>query len=257
MKPIRSVERAIRILFLVTQSEKPTGLSEISRATEIDKATALRVLLTLEGLDLVQRDPVTRRYSPGPGLWRIPSQWRTDLRSVSRPYLSALQRKTGETVTLVCPRGLERVVVESFPASHELSIVPTIGTAHPIYAGASGILILAHMSDDERRRVIELTGLKPLTDEVRLDAEIFAEEIAKARKQGYACSIGTVTVGAGAVAAPVFDANEDLVAVVSLRAPEIRLKDGRVGELVPDVVDTAQEISRQLASDTALLRETA
>ncbi len=116
VKLVRSVDRAIKILILVAQADEPIGLSEISRITQIDKATALRLLSTLEASKLVQRDPSTRRYGPGHNIWRLASYWRNDLRTASRPHLEALRRATEETVSLVCPRGLERVVIDALAA---------------------------------------------------------------------------------------------------------------------------------------------
>ncbi|MDZ7748759.1 MAG: IclR family transcriptional regulator [Halofilum sp. (in: g-proteobacteria)] len=246
MKPVRSVERAIRILSAVAQSDEPLGLSEISQRTEVDKATALRLLATLESRQLVQRDPVSRRYAAGVGLWQMLTSWRRDLCSVSRPQLEALRRATDETVTLVCPRGMERVVVESLAAPHELCVVPVVGSAQPIYAGASGKVIMAWMPAHDRDRIIELTDLKPVTGGSFSDRASFIDELAAVRARGYAYAVGTVTVGAAALATPVFDASGHVTAALSVRGPETRLSRARIEQIAPFVMEAAREISRQL-----------
>lgn len=246
MKPVRSVERALRILSTVAQSDEPLGLSEISNRTEVDKATALRLLATLESRQLVQRDPASRRYAAGAGLWQMLTSWRRDLCSVSRPQLESLRRVTDETVTLVCPRGLERVVVESLAAPHELCVVPVVGSTQPIYAGASGKVLMAWLSDKERERIIELTGLKPVTGNAHTDRARFLEELAAVRRRGYAYAIGTVTVGAAAVATPILDASGHVTAALSVRGPETRLSLERIEQIAPFVMEAAHEISRQL-----------
>ena len=249
MAPVRSVERALNILFLIARSDQPLGLTEVSRAADIDKATVLRLLLTLESFKLIQRDPLTRRYSPGSGLWHLVKSWRNDLRSVSLPYLESLRRATEETVQLVCPRGLERVVVTALPGPNELSVNPTIGVTHPIYVGASGKALMAFLSDDERDRIIELTNLKPLNPQGIADRATFLRLLRDIRQHGFATSIGDVTLGASAVAAPVFDADGKVIAAVSLRAPEIRLPPARINQLAPLVMEVAAGISRELGYD--------
>lgn len=232
---------------LVAQSsDEPVTLSEISQATGIDKATTLRLLATLEAWQLVQRDPVTRRYAGGVGLWRMLTSWRSDLRDVSRPHLESLRRFTEETVTLVCPRGLERVVVESLAAPRELCVVPSIGSAEPIYAGASGKVIMAYMPEEDRDRVIELTNLKPVRSEAFTDPATFLEELSQVRQCGYAYAIGTVTAGVSALAAPIFEPTGRVAGCVSLRAPESRLPRQRIEQLAPYVVNTGRGISEQL-----------
>ena len=243
MRPVRSVERAISILTLVAGADPPVGLSEISRATGIDKATALRLLLTLESAKFIQRDTSTRRYSPASGLWRLVNFWRHDLRLVSMPHLESLKRSTGETVQLVCPRGLERVVVEALAGDHELVVVPSVGTAQPIYVGASGKTLMAFLPEEERDRTIELTNLKPLNPLGITDRGTYLKLLEEIRANGYAESIGDVTIGACALAGPIFDASGRVVAAVSLRGPEIRMGKDRLAKMAPLVVETARGIS--------------
>ena len=243
---VRSVERALSLLVKIADSAEPVALSDISRSTDIDKATTLRLLGTLEQFKLIQRDPLSRRYSLGPGLWRLVHLWRNDLRKVSEPYLRSLLRATEESVQLVCPRGVERVVVQAFPGAQELCIVPAIGQALPIYVGASGKILMAFLPEEERDRIIELTGLKPVSPLGVTDRRTFLQVLQAARQQGFATSIGDVTMGASAIAAPVFDSTGRVIAAVSLRAPDIRMPPERIAQIAPRVVEAAHGISLSL-----------
>lgn len=249
LKSVRTVERALRILFCVAQSEQPAGLTELSARVGLDKATTLRLLTTLEQAELVRRDPRTRCFIPGPAIWRLAYSWRNDLRQASRPVLEALGHKTGESVSLLTSRGLERVVIDVVPAKHELSVVPTIGSAHPIYAGASGKVFMAFMSDDERERVIKITGLKPLTPAGISDPGRFREVLATVRRQGFAYSVGDVTMGACAVAAPIFGSSGQIAGVVSVRGPEVRMPQDRIASIAKVVVQAAADVSWRIGFD--------
>ncbi len=251
MKTVRAVERAINILFLVSTSTEPQGLTDISRETGIDKATALRLLFTLETFNLVRRDVATRRYLPGPGVWRLSSAWQSDLRTVSHPHLEALAHATQETASLLCPRGLERVCVHAIYAANELSIVPLVGSAQPIHYGASGKVLLAFMPEQERDRIIEITKLKSPNPRAVTDRADFLKILRTVRRRGYATSAGDVTLGAAAVAAPVFNETGRLTAVVSLRGPEVRMPAKRMARLAPLVIGAADAISRELGFNMA------
>jgi len=246
VKRVRTVERALRILACVAQSERPAALTEVSARVELDKATTLRLLSTLEQAELVKRDPRTRCFMPGPGIWRLAHSWRNDLRQVSRPVLEALGRVTGESVSLLSSRGLERVVIDVVPARHELSVVPTIGATHPIYAGASGKVFMAYMPTEEREKIIKLTGLKPITPSGLSDPKRFRELLATVRRQGFAYSIGDVTIGASAVAAPIFGSTGEIVGVISVRGPDVRMREERIPSIAPLVKQAAADVSWRL-----------
>lgn len=246
VKMVRSVERTLKILMCVAAADKPLGLSEISAATGVDKATALRLLATLEAFRLVRRDDADRKYAVGAGVWQLSKFYQNDLRTVAQPYLRSLADTTGESVTLVVKRGLERVVLMAIEATHELRIVPALNSVVPIYSGASGKVFMAFMPEAERDRIIELTGLKPLNERGLTDRKSFLTALEQVRRDGYAATIGDVTLGAAAVAAPVFGPAGVLQGVVSLRGPEARLTPERVKLLAPLVVEAADALSREL-----------
>ena len=247
MKTVQSVQRAISVLFVVTQSDRPLGLSEIARRINLDKATVLRFLATLEASKLVQKDPVTKNYSGGANLSKLSNSWRNDIRQACGPYLRALSEKVNETVCLICPRDLERICIESIPAQNqELTVVPTIGTANPIYAGASGKVLMAYMTPQDADRVIEQTGLKPVTNIGITDRKLLFNHLESVRERGYDYSINDVTPGASALASPIFGPDKQIVAALTVRGPEVRMSIAKMKQMAPWLIQTADKISSEL-----------
>jgi DNA-binding IclR family transcriptional regulator len=245
-KTVRSVERTLNILFVISGAPQAMTLSEISNASGVDKATALRLLATLESFRLVKRDEASRRYTIGSGAWQLSSSYHSELKSIAEFHMRALRDRTGESVSLVVARGLERVVLTALEASHELRVVPKLNSVVPVYSGASGKVLMAFMPDAERKRIIELTGLKPLNDRALGDKTSFLAALDDVRRDGYAVSIGDVTLGAVALAAPVVALQGELIAVLSLRGPEARLTEDRISQLAPLVAEAAHAIGGDL-----------
>ena len=102
------------------------------------------------------------------------------------------------------------------------------------------------MPEAERNRIIEVTGLKPVNENALTDRKSFLKSLEQVRKDGYATTRGDVTLGAAAIAAPIFDRSGVLQGVVSLRGPEARMTGERVKQVAPLVVETADAISREL-----------
>ena len=63
---VQSVERALALLDAIAAgSPRGSTVAELALACGINRATAWRLLATLEGRGLVDRDPATSRYQIG------------------------------------------------------------------------------------------------------------------------------------------------------------------------------------------------
>lgn len=246
MKTVRSVERAISILYCVAASMTPMGLTEISRSVRLDKATTLRLITTLEREGLIRQEERSREYTLGPGIGRLIHSSHADIRRICLPHMETLVRASGEAVCLNVRRGFERVVVEAVEAHHELCLVPRIGMAVPIHVGAAGKCLLAHLDEDEVERIIEVTGLRPVTKDSITDPHVLKRQLRQVRRKGYATSRGETHVGGAAIGAPVFDRQNRIVGAIDLRGPALRLDAERVKQLAPLVVACAKAITDDL-----------
>jgi DNA-binding IclR family transcriptional regulator len=71
-------------------------------------------------------------------------------------------------------------------------------------------------------------------------------DLAVVREQGYAVAVDELEVGLTALAAPIRNAHGDVIASLSVSGPTFRLGEQRVKELIPVVLDAADEVSRRL-----------
>lgn len=243
---VRAVERALLILSIVARSMRPIGLSEISRAADLDKATVLRLLTTLEVDGFVSRNQDGRSYTLGARFIQLLGAWHVDIRRMARLHMERLSRVTGETVGLIEARGTEAVRVEGIASSHELGMSASVGRSAPMYAGAGGKSIMAHLPKAEIDRIVEVTELRPVTPDTITVRETLMEELEQVRRQGFAHSIGENVVGAASVAAPVFNAGGYPVAAITVSGPQIRLKRARLLQIAPLVREAAMALSQEL-----------
>lgn len=253
MKTVRSVERAVSILFLVCQSNAPLRLSDIGQLSGLDNATVLRLLNTLVKLNLIQKDKASRRYLPGTDIHRFHSFWHTDIRNVCRPHMETLLKSVQETVCLIVPRGLERVCIDALQPERELRVVAAIGRTLPIYLGASGRVLMAFKSEEDIGRILEFAPLQPITDKTVTDHRVYTKQLGVIREKGYALSIQEITEGTSALAAPIFDnsGNNSAIAAIAIRGPEARMTRKRSIEMVPALLEATAAISAALGPTTS------
>ena len=243
---LRTVERAINVLYHVCESDNPTSLTEVSKALELDKATTLRLLSTLVSGDLLKQDAQTRSYFIGPGILRLSRFWRHDLRSICRPHLKSLLDQFDETVCLIEPRGLDRICIDVLETRKELRVVAELGRVQPIYSGASGRVILAALPEQEMLAILDQIELLPLTPQSVTDRARYLKEIGVARKQGYAYAVDQVIVGSAGVSAPIVNANGGVVAAVVVRGPAARITKEISKKIGAAVCQVAKDIERSL-----------
>jgi DNA-binding IclR family transcriptional regulator len=239
----RSVERAISILIYVCQSDRPVGLTEISRGTGLDKATVLRFLNTLANSDMVRTEVDSKRYVQGPGIYNF---WPSEIRKICRPHLQALLDQTQETICLIVPRGVKRVCIDAVEPDRELRIVAPVGRELPIYAGASGRVFMAQKTDEQIDKILEDSNLTPLTEKSTDDKEIYRAQLLDVRQKGYAQNVGEVALDTVAIAAPVFDGLGNTAAAVVIRGPSSRISGQTVEGFSTAVLATAKAISGEL-----------
>ena len=243
---VRSVERAITILDLLAHGGWRTG-AEIARELQVHRSTALRLLGTLEGHALVERDPKSAKYRLGRRLPQLASvvTGESDLRTVARPVCEGLAGLLGETVTLDVLAGDEIVPIEQATASTSMVSVNWLGRRTPAHCTASGKVILALAPPAVRERLLgrqlERSTVHTITSRDELEAQLDG-----AMRDGFARTYEELEVGLDAIAAPVYAASGEVVAALDVSGPSHRLRAGSRPELIRATVDAAADLSRRL-----------
>ncbi|HLZ95904.1 MAG TPA: IclR family transcriptional regulator [Candidatus Dormibacteraeota bacterium] len=243
---IRSVDRAVGILDLLAREGWSTG-ADVARGLRVHRSTALRLLATLDRHGLVERDPRTSKYRLGRRLVQLASSVRgeVDLRQVARPVCEALARALGETVTLDVLDGAEIVPVEQASGSTSVVSVSWLGTRSPVHCTASGKVILAFTSEEQRAKALE-RPLERRTSRTIVERPELGAQLARARDQGYAATFEELEVGLNAVAAPVRTAGGDVIAAIDVSGPAHRIDPAARPELIRRTVEAADDLSRRL-----------
>jgi DNA-binding IclR family transcriptional regulator len=250
---VRALERALAILAQFTAERPRLGLSELSRTLRLSKATVLRLLRTLESQGIVRQRPEDRSFTLGPGAIRLGALAlrHTGLLEVGRPHLSRLRALTGETACLFMVSGTDRICVDVVPSQHDLRMTLDVGTTRPLHAGAAGKVLLAFMPPRDAERILLRGQLPRLTAGTVTSPAVLLRQLGQIRSERIATTQGEAVDGAAAVAAPVFDRDERLVAAVNVLGPRLRMTDPVIREIVPAVHAAAHAISRELGSQSA------
>ena len=237
------------ILSLFSYDEPALTLTEIVEATGINKTTVFRIVATLENAGYLVRDADTRRYRPGIkvlqlGFTAISS---LDIRQVARPYLEQLSQEVGETVSLSVLDGMEIVYIDRVRNRQIVGVVLGLGSRLPAHCASMGKAMLAYLPPEELRRRLNQADLKPRTPKSLVDWTALEDELARVRQQGFAINDEELEIGLRAVAAPIWDSSNQVVAATNITGTAAMISLERMkNELSLAVRNTANQISQAL-----------
>ena len=238
---IQAVDRAIVLLKAVAASSTPPTVLELARRCGINRATAWRLLRTLEHHGLVDRDAVTQRYTVGYAATVVASAVTDDalIRRV-RPLLTDLSLRTREAVTLAVARRFNLVYVDQVEPPNMMA--PNwLDKPLPLHATSGGKAFLAWLSRDERDAILP-AELPRYTERTVTDRERLERELAEVRKTEFAlCDREYEEFSSGASAA-VLNSRRSPIAVVNVWGPAPRNPTRRLREIGREAVKTADEI---------------
>jgi DNA-binding IclR family transcriptional regulator len=249
---VRSVDRAAALLLALGESQGEAGVTELARRLGLHKSTASRLLATLQRRGLVEQDAETGKYRLGLVVIRLAerAERTLDLRSLALPELERLARLTHETAGLGVLDNDQVLFVAQADGPNLIAVGDWTGRASTLHANASGKVLLASLAEREVLRIVR-RGLTRYTERTITDLEPLLEDLARARRRGYATAVSELENGLTAVAAAVHDARGQVIAAVEVWGPAFRLTPRRVPELAAQARATAGAISVRLGGAAA------
>lgn len=239
-----AVERAVDLLFLLAEREE-ASVSELAGAIGSSSSAVHRILTALRRKGLVEQRRSKERYALA---WRILAlahsvRERADLRALSLSSMVELRDLTGETVTLNVRSGFERSCIEQVEGVHEIRWRSEIGRVSPLYAGATGRALLAHLPSAQLERYLATVELRPLTPRTITDRRELERELARIRRQGLAAARDDRIPGVAGSSAPIFDESGAADAALTIAGPSSRLTSARLASFAGPLTAAARRIS--------------
>jgi IclR family acetate operon transcriptional repressor len=247
-EPPTAIRKVVAVVEAMAHGHRVT---EIARATRLPTSTVHRILQELVDVGWA-RESEDRRYALGARLLTVAGHAEGSFLVVraARPILRTLRERTGHTVHLGVREGDEVVYVDKLDGRRAYQMRSRIGLSISLHSTAIGKAILAHLPDDEVRRIAARTGLPARTERTITDVSLLLGHIAKVREAGFAIDDEENEVHTRCIGAAVIDHRGQAIAAVSLSSLAFDLDATMIRTLAPAVVETAQELSAVLGAST-------
>jgi IclR family acetate operon transcriptional repressor len=235
-------ERAAQLLLAVL-TRSPQTIAELGDDLSLGADELHASLAVLAGHGLISVDERTATVSPGRATLRFArsGKGRDDLMEMAALRLQRLATETGETANLIVPRPAGTEAIAQADGSHMLGTANWIGRPLGLHCTAAGKVFLAH-------GVATLADgpLDAWTSETITNRAALRQELDGVLEQDYALLVDELEAGLSAVAAPVFEADGDVVAALCVSGATLRLPRQRLDLLGRLCVEQAGELSRAL-----------
>ena len=245
---VQSLERGLSVIGCFSREHSALTLSEVARLTGQTRATARRVLLTLEELGFARSDG--RVFSLTPKVLDLGYAYLSalDLADFAQPEMERLVEQTHESCSAAVLDGPEIVYVVRVPTTRIMSVSIGLGSRLPAVATSLGRALLAELEPPELDRYLAATPFPALTRHTITTPGRLAAEIARVRAQGWALVDQELEEGIRSVATVLRGRNGVAVAALNVSTPAGRVTLRELREsILPCLLDTAARINDRLA----------
>jgi IclR family pca regulon transcriptional regulator len=245
---LQSLERGIAVIQVFSHEHPSLTLSEVARLTGMTRATARRILLTLEKLGHVRSDG--RRFSLTPRVLTLGWAYLSSLNlwEIAQPLMEDLVQETHESCSAATLDLPDIVYVARVPTRRIMTIALGVGTRLPAHATSMGRVLLADLPQAELDAYLSDYELEQFTPHTIVAPNALLVAVAEVREQGWALVDQELEIGLRSVAAPIRGANGRTIAALnaSAAAPRVSTEELRK-RFLPALLRTAEQISASLA----------
>jgi IclR family transcriptional regulator, pca regulon regulatory protein len=244
---VQSLERGLAVLQVFSRENPAPTLSEVARLAGTTRATARRILLTLERLGHVRSDG--RRFSLTPRVLALGWSYLSSLNlwEIAQPLMEDLVERTGESCSAATLDLPDVVYVARVPTRRIMSITLGVGTRLPAHATSMGRVLLAALEPAELEAFLVAGPLEAFTERTITSPPPLRASIEEVRAQGWALVDQELELGLRSVAAPIQDADHRTVAALNVSAAVSRVSLETLREdMLPALLETADAVSTAL-----------
>lgn len=217
--------KVFALLQTLASNDGAMSLSELATSLGLAKTTVHRMVVQLQDLGYLQREPGSRKLSVAPALCRlgvdlIESAFRLAPR---HEVLRALAEDIGESCSIGVRMGYEVSYIDDVAANAPLAVHFRAGRRAPLHCTSIGKLYLGKMSDVEWRRYLSSDPLRAYTERTITDPARLREETRRVAREGFAATQEEFVLGVVGAAVLVTGPGSRVYAGVAFHAPAVRL----------------------------------
>jgi IclR family acetate operon transcriptional repressor len=225
------------------------GISEMASILDVPNNSVFRISHTLREEGYLNYDDSSRKFSLSDKLFSIAvaSTGEKRLLELAKESLQNLCDLTGETALVGTLSGHEGIILDQVVSQQPIKFSVDTGLRFPLYTGAPGKVFLAYMNEHERNVLLKKIKMKRFTKTTITTQSELKTVLRQVKLSGVAYDYEEEIEGLHCVAAPVFNADGNVIASIWITGLKFRLNKERLHELSKDVKREADALSARLS----------
>jgi IclR family pca regulon transcriptional regulator len=244
---IESLDRGLRVFELFGADPKPMTLSDLAKAADLPRATARRILFTLERAGYVASDG--KLFSLTPRVLALAGSYLSSNQVVTilQPVLDRLSSAAKEISSLAILDGEEVIFVARSSPARVFSSGIDLGYRLPAFCSSVGRVLLGKFSNGELEAAIHAASLTPMTPYTVTDKVLLLATIITDREKGYSLVDREAEPGFRSIAVPIRRYDGTIAAAVNMGAHVDRISTGEmIDRFLPLLKEAADSVKSQL-----------
>jgi len=244
---VKSIRKAVEALRLVAAPPHETSVADVARHLDVNASTASRILAELRAGELLDQDPVTRRYRPGAFAVQLAGGFRrtTDVLDCVQSAMPALVAASGHTAWAGVLSGMEVVVLRMVHGKAPVRFGVDLGRHLPAHAAAMGKALLALLPDGEVRRRCGKQLVAQTERTLRTPKALLAD-LAATRARGYAVSDQELFQGIRSISVAVQGPREEGPVALSVSYPVFAVTKTDEQALLRHLLDAGNRVGQRV-----------
>jgi IclR family pca regulon transcriptional regulator len=242
---IESLDRGLRVFELFGADAKPMTLSDLARAADLPRATARRILFTLERAGFVSSDGKLFSLTPRVLVLAAAYLSSNQVVAVLQPVLDRLSSAAQEISSLAIIDGDEVIFIARASPARVFSAGIDLGYRLPAFCTSVGRAMLGKFSNADLAQALGAMQRPAMTPYTVTDKELLLATIMTDREKGYSLVDREAEPGFRSISVPVRRYDGEIVAAINMGAHVDRIS---TGEMIDRFLPLLREASDSVKS---------
>lgn len=255
---IQSIENGTPVLRALVHAKGPMNLTAIASATGMAPGKAHKYLASFIRAGLVVQNESGGRYDLGPFALElgVAAMRRIDVMAIAQSALDDLRNVLGYTVSLAIWANHGPTIMRIAETPDIMSLTVRFGTVMPLLTSSFGRIFAAYLDRRLTQERIRAELADPRGIAARAGLRNFADVeamLAQFRVRHMSVAENLSAPGRAAIAAPVFDHNNRIVAAIAVIGMQGQLDLEPEGRPARELANTARKLSQRLGASPDLI----